>query len=69
MQAGDIRTLVDALVKRYPALRSELVDESGELRGTIKVMVNGRNVEFLQGLSTPVGEEDAVAIFPLVAGG
>ncbi|MFO8034762.1 MAG: ubiquitin-like small modifier protein 1 [Candidatus Bipolaricaulota bacterium] len=69
VQATDVGSMVEALVGRYPALGPELVDESGELRSTIKVMVNGRNVEFLQGLATPLTKDDAVAAFPLVAGG
>jgi len=69
VRAGDIRSVVETLVERYPALRAELLDKAGNLRSTIKVMVNGRNTAYLRCLSTPVGEGDAVAIFPLVAGG
>ena len=33
------------------------------------VMVNGRRIEFLQGLDTPLTDRDTVQIFPVVAGG
>jgi len=32
-------------------------------------MVNGRRIEFLQGLDTPLTDRDTVQIFPVVAGG
>lgn len=35
----------------------------------IIIMINGRRAEFLQGLDTPLREEDLVQIFPIVAGG
>ncbi len=42
---------------------------AGELRGDITVLVNGRNIALLQGLLTPVGAGDVVAVVPPMAGG
>jgi len=69
LQAADVRGLLRNLVARYPALHEELFDRSGRLRDAVKVMVNGRNVEFLEGLDTRLETGDAVAVFPVVAGG
>ena len=32
-------------------------------------MVNGRHITHLQGVTTPLTEQDVVALFPVVAGG
>lgn len=53
----------------HPALRSKLLDEKGELLTSVHVLVNGRNVRFLNGLETVVIAQDSVRIFPPVGGG
>lgn len=40
-----------------------------ELGERVIVMVNGRRVEFLNGIHTPLRDTDLVQIFPVVAGG
>ena len=43
--------------------------ESGQLRPHIRLMVNGRDVGFLNGMETVLREEDEILILPPVAGG
>lgn len=43
--------------------------ETGKILPYIKLMVNGRNIELLEGLKTVVGEGDIVQIFPPIGGG
>jgi molybdopterin synthase sulfur carrier subunit len=45
------------------------VFSGAELSGEIIILVNGRNVRYLQGLETPLAADDEVSIFPMVAGG
>ena len=47
-----------------PELRGLLFTngDSSELNGDIEVLVNGRNINFLDGLATTLGEEDRVTI-------
>ncbi|MEX2486139.1 MAG: ubiquitin-like small modifier protein 1 [Nitriliruptoraceae bacterium] len=40
-----------------------------ELRGYINVYVDDEDIRYLDGLDTPVGAEDEIAIMPAVAGG
>lgn len=40
-----------------------------ELGERVIVMVNGRRVEFLDGIRTPLRDTDLIQIFPVVAGG
>ena len=67
--ARSLRDLVGQLGERHGAPLRDRVTERGELSSTIIVLVNGRNVEHLRGLDTPLDEDDVVAIFPMVAGG
>lgn len=40
-----------------------------EIEGRNMILVNGRNILDLEGYSTPLKEDDEVAIFPPVGGG
>ncbi len=42
------------------------VDGTG---GGVNILLNGRNIKFLQGLRTPVGDGDKIALFPPTGGG
>ena len=56
---------------RIATVRSfrEAVFSGDELSAAIIILVNGRNVLYLQGLDTPLEAGDEVSIFPMVAGG
>ena len=65
-----VRALLQAVIERYPAMRSQLLREDGELHGHVHVFINGRDVPFLeQTLETVLSEDDNVDIFPAVGGG
>ena len=64
----DLRELLTTLARRYgPSFREAVL--SGAELGEAIIMVNGRNVQYLQGLDTPLAADDEVSIFPMVAGG
>lgn len=44
-------------------------DEKGNMRSNIIILVNGKNVKFLNGLQTKLNGEDVIDLFPPVAGG
>jgi molybdopterin synthase sulfur carrier subunit len=65
-----VRQLIDAIITRYPQLRTEMFDENGELYRSVHVFVNGRDAPLLaNGLETVLQPDDSVNIFPPVAGG
>ena len=61
--------LLDEISRRYPVLYDELCDTDGSLRPLVKMLVNGRHIQFLDGVDTPLADEDVVSIFPPIAGG
>ena len=67
---GDtVGTLLTRLVNIYPVLDSELFASDGQLQSHIHVIVNGRDIRFLDGLDTPVTANDQILVFPPVGGG
>lgn len=64
-----IRDLVDEMVARWPDLRAEMLDANGNLLRRIQIMVNGRNIIYLNGMDTVISPSDSIAIFPPVGGG
>ena len=60
---------VRAAVEKYPALKMHVFDSKENLRGHIHLFVNDISIRDLNGLETPVGENDVVRILPAAAGG
>ena len=67
---GTLRQLVEEMVKRFPGLKMEMLDQQGNLYGHIHIFVNGRDSTFLDGsLDTILDPKDTISIFPPVGGG
>lgn len=56
------------LYQRYPALK-EQIQPAGELSRFVNVYVNDQDVRYMQGLETPVGQNDIITLLPAMAGG
>jgi sulfur-carrier protein len=63
---GDV---LESLAEAHPALGGKLWDADRNLTGFVTVLLNGRSIEYLQGLETPVTDADVMALFPPVGGG
>ena len=57
------------LVAQFPALKPHLYRNSGGLHAFVNLFVNGSNVRDLQGLDTPLGDDDELRLLPSIAGG
>ncbi len=66
----DVLALLHELSSRWPAFKPLLLSSDGaDLGPDAIVMVNGRHIEHLDGVATPLQDCDRVAVTPLVAGG
>jgi molybdopterin synthase sulfur carrier subunit len=63
------RQLLKAIIARHPQLSEKFFDDQDRLRPSIHVLVNGRDIQHLDGLDTKIGPDAGVSIFPPVGGG
>ncbi len=69
-EAGNIELLLNKLVEMYgDQFRNAIFDDDGKLRKFFKILHNGRDIDFEQGLKTKLEREDVIAIFPPAGGG
>jgi molybdopterin synthase sulfur carrier subunit len=61
--------VLQRLVEAHPALAAKLWADDGHLTGYITVLLNGRSVEYLHGMETPLADDDTLSLFPPVGGG
>ena len=66
------KTVGDALAalgRRSPGALDRIMDERGELRRHVNLFVNGDNIRFLDGLTTPVPNGATIFVLAAVSGG
>jgi molybdopterin synthase sulfur carrier subunit len=62
--------LLEEILRTYPPLREQMLDESGKLFSHVHIIINGRDVQHLPlVLETALSSEDKIDIFPPVGGG
>ena len=65
-----VQQLLDEMIRRYPGLQRELLDEQGQLYRHVHIFVNNRDASFLEdGMEARLSPEDSIGIFPAVGGG
>jgi MoaD family protein len=70
IEADNIEGLLSTLVSLYGvSLKQELYDEDRLFKSIYRVLVNGRNINLLNGFQTQLYENDLVVIMPAIAGG
>lgn len=57
------------LIRQYPALKSQLLTEDGQLHRHLNVFLNDDDIRYLGKLDAKVGETDTLTLMPAVAGG
>lgn len=65
-----VQQLLDEMIRFYPALKHELLNEAGELYQHVHIFVNSRDAAFLErGMESILSEDDTIGVFPAVGGG
>ena len=67
--AETVGSVLERLVESHPELGAKLWDADHRLTGYITVLLNGRAIQYLEGLESPVTDADSLALFPPVGGG
>jgi molybdopterin converting factor small subunit len=60
---------VESLLVQFPALRPHLTNARGELRPFVNLFIGENNIRELQGLETPLNDDDQLILIPSIAGG
>ena len=68
-EGGNVGEVLRALAAAHPATESQLFGGDGQLNRYVNVYLNDEDVRVLEGLDTPVGEDDTLQILPAMAGG
>ncbi|MCQ5375219.1 MAG: MoaD family protein [Methanomassiliicoccales archaeon] len=71
IEADDVMSVLEQLVLKFGNLKNEIFEDYDrrKVRPRVKVMVNGYNIDHLQGFETRLIDGDRVAVFPVLAGG
>ena len=64
-----VREALEALVSQYPALKTHLFTQEGQLRSYVNVYLGEEDIRYLQGLDTPLTPGVRLALIPSIAGG
>ena len=64
-----IEQIVESLDSAYPGMRERLIDDNGDLRHFVNIYLNGEDIRYIDGLKSPVSDNDELSIVPAVAGG
>jgi molybdopterin converting factor small subunit len=57
------------LIVNYPTLRPHLLNGEGQLRPFVNLFLGEENVMQMQGLNTPLKDNDRLLLIPSIAGG
>lgn len=69
VNGSDVAAAMQDLVGQYPTLEQHLYNGNGEMRAFVNLFLGEDNIKDLQGLDTPLGEEDTLRLIPSIAGG
>jgi molybdopterin converting factor small subunit len=67
--AATVHEVVNRVIEEYPSVKFHLVDANGNLRKHFNVFINGTHIRDLNGMDTPLNEEDKVILMASAAGG
>ncbi len=70
MEAESVEDMLNKLLEEYgQELKDELFDELGKIKSMYRIVVNGRNINLLEGFQTKLKDEDMIVLMPAIAGG
>jgi sulfur-carrier protein len=69
ISGSTVRELLDNLDGAHAGIGERIRDDKGEVRRFVNIFVADEDIRFLDGLDTPVGDNDEISIIPAIAGG
>ena len=69
VDGGTVGEIIDGIVRKFPGMATNLLDQDGSLHRFVNVYVNDEDVRYLEKMETTVVDGDELSILPAVAGG
>jgi len=69
IDGATVGEVIDALVRTYPSLASQLLTADGRLSTFVNVFVNDTDIRHLDAMATPIDKRDSLVLLPAMAGG
>jgi molybdopterin synthase sulfur carrier subunit len=69
LAADTVAELLDRYFERWPAVRGYVLDDQGEVRHHVKVLVDGRNIKDRRKLTDRIKIDSEVYVFQSLSGG
>ena len=66
---ANISEALTDLTKQYPTIKPHIFNEGGELRPFVNLFIGENNIKDLEGVSTPIKDDDKLVLIPSIAGG
>ena len=67
--AATVNELINQVIEQYPSIKFHLIDAEGNLRRHFNIFINGTHIRELNGMDTPLKEDDKVILMASAAGG
>jgi hypothetical protein len=69
LDAGTVAELLEAYFASRPAVRGYVLDDQGEVRQHVKILVDGRNIKDRRKLTDRLNSDSEVYVFQALSGG
>jgi len=69
VSGSNVSELIEKIVEQYPSVKFHLLDSDGNLRRHFNIFVNSIHIRDLDGMKTPLKEDDRVILMASAAGG
>ncbi len=68
VEGNTVAEAMDSLTRQYPVLRQHLFNDAGQLRAFVNLFLNDEDIRHLQGVNTPLKDQDRLLLIPSIAG-
>jgi sulfur-carrier protein len=69
IMAATVAELLERYFAQWPAVRGYVLDDQGEVRHHVKILVDGRNLRDRRKLSDDLNDKSEVYVFQALSGG